>query len=181
VSSSTTSELASSTSALRSESSSSLPPVPHQPAVACIPPQQLSKKVLTFQEHWYKEFPWLHYDPAKLGVLCHLCLLAKSRNLAELAKFSEDTFTSHGFSNWKKALEKFRAHEKSHAHRLSKENLHFAAASKGVDVQLDHQLNAEQKIARTCLLKLISSLKFLAEQGLALRGKENNSGNFSRY
>ena len=163
-----------------SDCSLNVPPAPHQPEVSCIPTQKLAKKVLTFQQSWYKAFPWLHYDATKRGVLCHVCLTAKSRKLSDLAKYSEDTFTSKGFSNWKKALEKFRAHEKCVAHRLSKENLCFATTSKSVDVHLNRQLEAEQKRAHKCLMKVISSLKYLAEQGLAIRGKENNDGNFLR-
>jgi len=35
---------------------------PFQPDVVVIVPQQLSTKKLYFQQTWFKQFPWLHYD-----------------------------------------------------------------------------------------------------------------------
>ena len=49
---------------------------------------------------------------------------------------------------------------------------------KSVASQLATQHDVEQKSARTCLLKIISTIKYLARQGLPLRGHEESDGNF---
>ena len=39
-------------------------------------------------------------------------------------------------------------------------------------------MQSDQVVAQKCLLKLISSLRFLARQGLAIRGHDEAQGNF---
>ena len=81
-----------------------------------------------------------------------------------------NSFVTDGFCNWKKALEKMDEHENSDRHKES--ILKQAAYSSAVDVgtQLSMQLSKDQKNHRSMLLKVISSIRFLARQGLALRG-----------
>ena len=43
---------------------------PHQPNPKFIEVQKLANRTLTFQENWFKDFPWLHYCPRLKGVLC---------------------------------------------------------------------------------------------------------------
>ena len=50
--------------------------------------------------------------------------------------------------------------------------------SRSVAAQLVTQLHEEQECARACLLKIISTLQFLAREGLPLRGHQENDGNF---
>ena len=73
-------------------------------------------------------------------------------------------------------------HEKSDRHKESV--LKQAAYSSAMDVgmQLSVQLSKDQKNYQSMLLKVISSIRFLARQGLALRGHfenvDNLEGNF---
>ena len=46
--------------------------------------------------------------------------------------------------------------------------------------KLDTAARNEQLKARNALVKIISSLKYLAEQGSAIRGKESSGGNFQK-
>lgn len=153
---------------------------PYQPDVKCIPEQKLPTRNLKFQQSWFEKYKWLHYKANTGGVLCHICMTANSLNAAELAKCAEKTFISEGFTNWKKALERFDRHEKSTAHKLAVENIKFRRKSDSVDVQIKTGLREDQIKARHALLKIISSLKFLAEQGLAVRGHDTASGNFRK-
>ena len=78
-----------------------------------------------------------------------------------------------GFTNWKKTTEKFANHEKSDLHRICCE-----AVLCTVDVgrMLNQQVVTEKHPNNDCLLKILSTVCFLAQQGLALRGdKESNS------
>ena len=73
-----------------------------------------------------KSFPWLHYINEKDVVLCSIY---RSHNLSGHLKLSnkkDGAFLTDGFSNWKRAMKKFQAHEKSkcHGEALSMEVIH---------------------------------------------------------
>ena len=97
-----------------------------------------------------------------------------------MARCADDAFTVKGFSNWKKAIEKFTAHQKTSTHAISHSNLNFLATRDDVDAQLSTHHRSEQRNARNALLKIITSLQFLAQQGLAIRGKDVHDGNFAK-
>ena len=50
-------------------------------------------------------------------------------------------------------------------------------ASHGIGTQLDQQMKKNQQLHRSMLLKQLSSLRYLARQGLAVRGHEQIEGN----
>ncbi|XP_071847676.1 zinc finger MYM-type protein 1-like [Apostichopus japonicus] len=139
----------------------------------------LGNRTLKFQTTWYEKFPWVHVSSELGGVLCFTCVDATLQNLTGMAKYQEDTFISTGFKNWKKAIEKCQKHEKSDAHRISISNLISRKKSLGVDLQLSKQNHESQLSAQKALVKILSSLQYLAQQGLAIRGKETISGNFN--
>lgn len=49
-----------------------------------------------------------------------------------------------------------------------------------MDVQLCNVQASQQQEARTCLLKIISNVQFMARQGLALRRHVDSEGNFAQ-
>jgi len=73
-----------------------------------------SKGILNFnfQPVWF-EYYALHVNAA----LCYTCTKASSLSLLPLNTKSEETYITKGFSNWRRALEKFGDHEKSACHR----------------------------------------------------------------
>ena len=160
------------------DSQNPFPREPYQPDVSLIPTQAVKGKKLKFQQKWFDNYTWLHYDIDSGSVLCHVCVTAKQNNLLGLAKNSDAAFLSKGFKNWRKGVEKFEAHAKSQTHRLASSNLLQKKKSDGVLVQMNKGLLQEQKQSRACLLKLISSLKYLAGQGLAIQGRKSDDGNF---
>lgn len=88
-------------------------------------------------------------------------------------------FVENGFSNLKKARERFRDHESSSMHSEAMLKLGAAKSSLGgVDTLLSKQLEIEQKQHRSMFLKLLSSINFLARQGLALRGHHEDNESF---
>ena len=94
-----------------------LPSASYQPRdVGCIPVQRLAKRTLSFQRTWFESYPWLHFDADLGGVLCFTCAKAASLDLAGMARCSEETFISKVFFKWKKAIEKFKNHQKTSAH-----------------------------------------------------------------
>lgn len=70
-----------------------------------------------FQPQWYKQFPWLTICLTYKKVFCLYCRYATHHHLLSFSKMGEKAFTETGFQNWKKALEKFKSHDGSHAHR----------------------------------------------------------------
>lgn len=92
-------------------------------------------------------------------------------------KNSVKTFVERGFDNWKKALKTFSVHEKSQVHRSAA--VANASVDKGVNVlaTLSQNKLKEMKNARQALLKILSSLHFLSQQGLAIRGHTDETSN----
>ena len=85
-------------------------------------------------------------------------------------------FTDTGFTNWKKALERFEQHSRSDAHREVLMKINFLNQP-FVSVQLDTQHKKEQAVRRAMFLLVLSSLKYLVRQGLALRNHNEIEGN----
>lgn len=94
----------------------------------------------------------------------------KKKGLLTFSSKQESAFTEDGFSNWKKALQRFKEHETSQAHRESMEK-HILMRQPSVASQLATQLENSQALHRTLLKKEISSIKYLLRQGMPLRGK----------
>ena len=88
----------------------------------------------------------------------------------------EKAFTETGFQNWKKALEKFKSHEGSNAHReaLSK---WMARGKPTIAAQLHSHLRQLQHVQRQGLLMQLRAIQFLTRQGIALRGHKESEGN----
>ena len=69
----------------------------------------------------------------------------------------------------KKAIEKFSGHESSYTHSYAVSQLQQCKTAP-VIAQVSKQKEKQQQDARKALLKMLSSLKYLARQGLAIRG-----------
>lgn len=144
-----------------------------------LPVQELNNgKSLRFQLSWFTKYPWLHVQHDVEGVLCHSCSLAARRGLVDLNRWAEPAFRETGYKSWKKALEKFKAHERSQAHRFSLEQL--ANSKVTIKAKLNKQVLQQQQDNRVALEKILSSVKLCARQGLAMRGHEKNEGNFQQ-
>ena len=93
----------------------------------------------------------------------------------------ESTFIKDGFKRWKKAVECFRKHEQSvdHRHCVVK----FEAIKQGTNVlaQLNTKHESEREVASQCLLKIFTTIRFLARQGLPLRGHHNAQSNVNQF
>ena len=103
-----------------------IPIEPYHPSAEIIPPKTTPSRTVYFQQYWFEYFPWLTYDASLCAVLCHDCALAYSKGLMYLAKRANKAFMVVGFRNWKKAIERFRVHERSasHSHALDELELY---------------------------------------------------------
>lgn len=83
-----------------------------------------------------------------------------------------------GFSNWKDATMAFRNHEKTSCHHEAVEMIiTLPAMTTHIGKQLSRQYGNEMAKNRKVLLRILSSIRYLAKQGLPFRGDEGN-GNF---
>lgn len=117
------------------------------------------------RSEWFKIWPWLTYVTEKNCVLCIACVKANKAKL--VTEHKELSFVEHGFSNWKKATNSFKDHEKSASHReacLKWANLKQIPVS----AQLNSQIANKQRSNRRVLDVIFSTIKFLGRQGLPL-------------
>ena len=124
---------------------------------------------------WYTSYLWLILCTTRIKAFCGYCCYGKSRGLLT-DKNADLAFTDTRFNNWKKALEPFEHNNRSNAQRevVLKINL---PSQPSVSVQLSTQHKKEQEIRRKMFLIVLSSLKYLVRQGLALCGHREVEGN----
>ncbi|KAM4808798.1 zinc finger MYM-type protein 1-like [Rhinophrynus dorsalis] len=138
---------------------------PFQPSAELVPPQCFGTRKLRFQSTWYTDFPWLHYIPHLKAVLCFTCGKAESMGLLGSSRRRDSVFTAVGFSNWKKAREKFGSHQKSKSHEFATWKLMHALQNQKREAALEQQRKVRQAIPSACLNKLIYAVRFLIHRG----------------
>ena len=118
-------------------------------------------------------------------MLCYTCLKAKLEKKLSWAANADAAFTDRGYTNWKDATVRFSTHEASSCHKeaLFKVIHVTLPASTTPDVALcissQHQKDCLE--CRQCFFKLLSNVRFLAHQGLPLRGHGDESeSNFTQ-
>ncbi|KAM4053434.1 zinc finger MYM-type protein 1-like [Anomaloglossus baeobatrachus] len=146
---------------------------PFQPSAELVPPQCFGTRKLRFQSAWYTDFPWLHYNPQLKGVLCFTCGKAETMGLLGSTRRRDSVFTAVGFSNWKKAREKFGSHQKSKSHEFATWKLMHALQNQKREAALEQQRKARQAIPTLCLNKLMSSIRFLIHRGHTFQTHES--------
>ncbi|KAK3918435.1 LOW QUALITY PROTEIN: Zinc finger MYM-type protein 1, partial [Frankliniella fusca] len=129
------------------------------------------------QHGWFSTHGWLHYCEEKDALLCFTCMSAQERGMVGTARGSEEVFTSTGFKKWHQASSKLREHETSAHHRHPANFLVQLLEKESVASLLDVQLKKHQKDARTAYKVVLSSIRYLARSGQALRGSTHESGN----
>ena len=141
--------------------------------------QQLISNKRNFQPGWYKRFPWLSLCLSRKKVFCLYCRYAAKKHRIIFSKTGEHqtAFTESGFKNWKKAVEKFNAHEGSCIHRETVQKW-VVQQRPTVASQLNTQLQNLQANRRIGLLIQLEGLRFLSCQAIAIFGHTEKQGNF---
>ena len=152
-----------------SASTSQVTLLPNQPKDFKFPVSTFGNKRRSCQASWFQDFPWLHYDASKDAVFCYICKHQHKKGNLQLAKNLEQTFISLGFTNWKKAVERFQRHQRSECHKIATDfEVNIPKCHNIVDMTSD-ALKAERMQNRHCLIKIIETLQFLAGQGMPFR------------
>ena len=131
------------------------------------------------QLSWFETYRWLHYNVTEDCVLCFTCLEADKLNGLNSAKRRDTSFLSIGFRNWKKGPERLEAHAKSSLHCQA--SAFLLQRRKGVPVcdLIVKQSEEQQLQSRTSMLAVLSSIRYLARTGQALRGSGHDEGNLN--
>lgn len=133
------------------------------------------------QGNWFDDFPWLTLCTTRKNVFCFFCRKAVKRKVLMLSKNAELAFSKNGFSNWKKAMNRFREHENSSAHKEAELNIRrLQSGAMAVSEQIEKKEKEDQKKRRLALSCKLSSLKFLLRQGLAVRGHSESEGHLTQ-
>lgn len=157
-------------------STADMPEEPHQPKLIKFPLREVGKQKRAFNPKWFDQFKFLHYQEDSDSVVCHTCVIANKRNLLHIDTKKEKAFIETGFTNWKKAIEKFRLHATSATHLHATEVL---SRPSHIDEILSQTAAAQKRENSRCLMKLLENIVFLGRQGLALRGDgDDKTGNF---
>ena len=153
----------------KAEDIGDLPGSPCQPSHISFPFRSFGKSSVvqrSFQASWFHRWKWLHYNMAQDAVSCYTCCKAVSSRRVLVTGKAEKGFLGTGFTNWKDASVKFAKHESSDFHKSCIESL----TSADVGDTLNRESNSAKQANREYLLRLLSSVRFLARQGLALHG-----------
>ena len=87
----------------------------------------------------------------------------------------EPAFISRGFTYWKEATSAFRKHQASDCHREANEAVVVLPKQTGnVGEMLSAELRDEKALNRKVFLTLLQNIRYLARQGLALRGGDGD-------
>lgn len=122
-------------------------------------------KKRTVQQSWFDSYPWLQWSEEKSKLLCHPCSVVVSIWQKKiLSKNVEDAFTKTGFLNLKKATQLLTAHEKTLCHQECLEIYSRHLNQKPINAQLHEACLKEQQLSQDCLLRMFTSLQYLARQ-----------------
>lgn len=140
------------------ESDSCNPPKKHCPSA----PHRTTTTVRKYNKKWEEEFTWLEFDEDCQGAFCKLC-----KKRGKTLQRTGGAWITKPFTNWKKAVEKMRAHAKSDVHIHSAQAALEAerAEKEGSIVQRLQQVGEQQKKRNRAAIKaLVRCTHFLARQ-----------------
>lgn len=90
----------------------------------------------------------------------------------------DEAFLSRGFQSFDKGPNRFSHHELSACHREAAVNLVNISTVSSIKTTISTQAAEAQKVAQEALSVIVTSLRFLALQNIAVQGARSDSGNF---
>ena len=124
---------------------------PYQPTTKNIL-SSMANNGRNFMHDWFDTFPWLMLCSTKKKTFCFYCRDVDRQGLITFSSKAESAYTTVGFNNWKKAIEKFQKHATCSAH--SEAVIKWQMMQKPpVNQQLCTQLQHDQQERQQALLK----------------------------
>lgn len=153
---------------------------PCQPYGHAFPSRQFGKRSRCFRDVWFIKNAWLEYSTSKDAAFCFWCYLFEG---CEVRKHGYDVFSKMGFTNWKKATEKFDEHiggVNSPHNGCRIKYFGFQNQRQSVSHMLSSQSKEMEIAYRTRLTASVHVIRFLLEQGLAFRGNDESTKSLQR-
>ncbi|XP_039143947.1 LOW QUALITY PROTEIN: zinc finger MYM-type protein 1-like [Dioscorea cayenensis subsp. rotundata] len=156
---------------------------PCQPTGHSFQQKEYDKQRRSFQDAWFKQYPWLEYSVRKDSAYYFWCYLFTPRRGNQI---KEDALTKKGFNNWKKSIDKFVEHVGAVNSVYNDARVQFQSFQNQRQ-SVSHQLathSQEMEVGyRTRLTAVLDVTRFLLKQGLPFRGHDEslsslNKGNF---
>jgi hypothetical protein len=146
---------------------------PVQPKLTLYP---VNNQKRAFQSSWFTDRPWLEYSVENDACCCHYC-----RHFASNKLNARDGFSTTGYNNWKKSLEKgsgLMKHVLSQSHIIATKTYLSYKQREETDSNVMKKLDSSRAIQirrnRNRLMKICSTLHVLARQMISLGGHEEN-------
>ena len=114
------------------------------------------------QPQWFEDHHWLHYDVGRDSLFCYVCQNSDDQSQLQAEQRKETAFISIGFSNWKKALEKFKKHQNLLCHKASLTYEEVVSQCGNVREMTDKNLKAECESNYKCLMVIVRNLQYLS-------------------
>ena len=159
-------------------------PEPNQPqSQEMFPKRMFGKKkpqFRSFQCSWFNNLLWSKWPHWEEKIDKAYCIICRNVHILNqlTSKNQESAFIIVGYNNWKDATRAFELHRKSTCHKEAIMKWDYYLKRTCVHTQICHQLVSEQEKARICLMKILTSVEYLARQGMPFRGHQEDSGNF---
>ena len=117
-----------------------------------------------YSKNWEKEFSWLVYDQDVDGAFCKVC---KQTNQDSSTQHTGGVRVSKPFRNWKKAIEKMKAHESSSLNINANQVLLLASQHGSVMQQLQRVGVEQRERNRAAMKSLVRCTHFLTRHHIA--------------
>ncbi|XP_049267486.1 uncharacterized protein LOC125756631, partial [Rhipicephalus sanguineus] len=125
-------------------------------------------------------FPTIH-KPVRCIVTSAYVLLTKGSTPAYIPRQRlADRFCRNWLPELEKRFARFKSHENSALHRAASTALTAFNVGLNVASALSESKQSQMKESRKALMAILSSIRFLAFQGLALRGHDDDEGNLKQ-
>ena len=125
----------------------------------------------SFRFEWSQQYDWLHYDVGLDAAFCYLCMRCERKKKFLASTKRDPAFISRSYTYWKEATSAFKKHMSSECHREAVESpINLPRCTKDVAELQNAEHAAEKARNRRMFLLILHNIRFLARQGLPLRG-----------
>ena len=124
----------------------------------------------SFRAEWCEKYDWLHYDRLADAAFCQLCLTAERETKFLASTKRDQAFITRGYTNWKDATKAFISHLGSRCHKEAIAVRALAKQTGDVGERLSTEHEQQKAENRAMFRRILQNVRFLARQGLSLRG-----------
>ena len=145
------------------------------------PKTKVGKQTRCCQSKWFDDYPWLDYNIENDSVTCFKCKTQNAMANLESERCKELAFLETGFRNWKKAPKVFDKHAGSSCHGAALALEMVDEKCNKIPDMTTNKQKADRALNRRCFMEVIEAITFLARQGLALRGDDDDESNLIQF